>query len=134
MKRCGLNCGYGVGFGVLGGFIYYAAELPWYTELSVISMCFVACIGAFLKWSAGRLLQCSLGGWLAWLGRWTLIILIFHPLFNLVLSHLAPVFSLIDNTGLLFWFSETVLGIAGCLLMGVFLKWFKLGVLFGVRV
>lgn len=43
------NCKWGVVFGLLAVAIYCAVDLPWYTELSFPSICFVACVGILLR-------------------------------------------------------------------------------------
>ena len=128
------ECRWGTAFGLIAVTIYCATDLPWYTELSVVSMVFVACIGILLRWCAEWFLRFRVGRWSAWLGQWTLMILIFHPLFNLALSHAAPLFASADGTGVSFWIAETFFGIVGCLVVGKILQRTKFGVLFGVRV
>ena len=124
---------YGWAFGVLAVVAYCAMDLPWYTELSWVSMCVVACIGILLRWGAYRLLRFRIGGFLTWLGKGTLVILIFHPLFNLILSRASRCFASIDGTGLSFWIVEAVVGIAGSLLVGNLLRLVKINTLFGLR-
>ena len=124
---------YGWVFGVLAATVYCMVDLPWYTELSLTSMCFVLCVGILLRWMAGILLELRVGKFLAWLGRGTLVILIFHPLFNLVMSCATLCFASIDRTGLSFWIAEAVVGIAGSLFAGKLLRLVKLNVLFGLR-
>ena len=124
---------YGWVFGVLAATVYCMEDLPWYTELSLISMCFVLCVGILLRWVAGVLLELRVGKFLAWLGRGTLVILIFHPLFNLVMSCATHCFATVDRTGLSFWIVEAVVGIAGSMLVGKLLRLIKLNVLFGLR-
>ena len=124
---------YGWIFGLLAVIVYWMTELPWYTELSWVSMCFVACMGVLLRWSAGCLLKFRVGRFLTWLGKGTLVILIFHPLFNLILSRVSHCFASIDGTGLSFWIVEAVLGITGSLLVGNLLRLVKLNTLFGLK-
>ena len=126
-------CRWGAAFGLLAAAIYCAIDLPWYTELSVVSMAFVACIGVLLRWCSEWLLQFRAGRLLARLGRWTIVILIFHPLFNLFLSRAAPIFASVDGTGVAFWIVEAIAGIAGSLLVGKLLCLVKLNTLFGLR-
>lgn len=127
-------CRWGAAFGLLAVNIYCAIDLPWYTELSVVSMIFVACIGILLRWCSEWLLQFRVGSLLAWLGRWTIVILIFHPLFNLVLLRAAPFFASVDGTGLSFWIVEAIVGITGSLLVGKLLCFVKLNTIFGMRI
>ena len=124
---------YGWLFGVLATVAYCMTDLPWYTELSWVSMCFVACVGVLLRWSAYHLLKFRVGGFLTWLGKGTLVILIFHPLFNLIVSRASQSFASIDGTGLSFWIVEASIGIAGSLLVGNLLRLVKLNTLFGLR-
>lgn len=123
---------YGWVFAVLAAIIYCMTDLPWYTELSFVSMCFVGCIGILLHWSAGLLLRWRVGNFLAGLGKGTLLILIFHPLFNLMMSRVSHCFSFVDGTGLLFWIAEAFVGIAGSLLVGRLLHLVKLNAFFGL--
>ena len=128
------DCRWGVAFGLLAVSVLWVTDLPWYTEITFVSICFVSCIGVILLWIAKWLLKFKFGCRLAWLGRQTMVILIFHPLFNLVLFRAIPFFASIDKTGLLFWVVESILGIVGCLVVGNMLQRTKIGVLFGVRV
>lgn len=123
----------GWAFGLLAAVVYCMTDLPWYTELSLTSMCFAACIGIFLRWIAYRLLRFRVGRFLTWLGKGTLVILIFHPLFNLVLSRASLYFASIDGTGISFWIVEAVAGIAGSLIVGRLLRLVNLNMLFGLR-
>jgi fucose 4-O-acetylase-like acetyltransferase len=128
-----IDCRWGIVFGFLAVIIYSIVDLPWYTDLSFVSMCFVISIGLLLHWSAKRLLKFHVGSFLAWLGKGTLVILIFHPLFNLVLSRTAQFFSTIEKTGLSFWLIEAIVGIVGSLFLGRILRFVKLNTLFGLK-
>ena len=135
LKGSLLDCRLGSAYGLLAAVIYCAIDLPWYTELSVVSMIFVACIGILLRWCSEWLLRFRVGGVLARLGRWSIVILIFHPLFNLVLSRAAPLFASVDGTGVAFWLVETIIaGIAGSMFVGKLLVCLKLNTLFGLRI
>ena len=133
LKNHLLKFRYGWTFGLLAVSVYRLADLPWYTEFPAASICFVACVGIFMRWGGELLLELRIGKYLAWLGKRTLVILIFHPLFNLILSRAAHCFASIDRTGLSFWCIEAVVGIAGSLLVGKLLHLIRLNTWFGLR-
>lgn len=90
----------------------------------------------FLFWSAFeiKILQTYLSSLLAWLGRNTLIILVLHSLFIVLMKPLNTLFYKIDSSGILQVCMVTIITILGCLGSARILDKLKLSIyLFGVR-
>lgn len=119
--------------GVLGcvGLIWYGC--PWYTKLCIPTI--GLSLFALMVLHSIALKASSVKGvkFFSWIGRHTMVILIFHPLFNTAYKLLMRPILSIDGSGVLFFFSSAFFAICGCILLEFALKKCCVGWLFGLR-
>lgn len=119
--------------GVLGcvGLIWYGC--PWYTKLCWQTIGFSLFALMALHSIAQKVSNIKGLDVFTWLGSHTLVILIFHPLFNMIYKLLTRPLLSIDGSGVLFFFSSAFFAICGCILLELALKKCRVGWLFGLR-
>ena len=114
-----------------GAFMWFGH--PWYTELGWKTISLSMCVLMILN-SASHILFDKFGGSaLSLLGRHTMIILIFHPLFSTIFRVAQKTILSVDGTGVTFFLLSAIFSVVGCLVLEVFLKRIKIGFLFGLK-
>ena len=119
--------------GIIGfaAIIWYGC--PWYTELcwQTIGLSLFALMT--LHGIAVRVSGVKGMNLFAMLGRHTMIILIFHPVFNTVYKLLLKPLLLLDGSGVFFFLSSACFSVCCCLALEALLKKCRVGWLFGFR-
>ena len=106
---------------------------PWYTELcwQTIGLSLFA-----LMTLHGVALKVSKVKWInvfTWLGRHTMAILIFHPLFNAAYKVLSKPLLAMDGSGVFFFLSSACFAVCGCVVLELALRKCRVGWLLGFR-
>ena len=91
------------------------------------------CVLMILNSSSHILFDKFGGSALSHLGRHTMIILIFHPLFSTIFRVAQKTILSVDGTGVTFFLLSAIFSVVGCLVLEVFLKRIKIGFLFGLK-
>lgn len=121
----------------LAGVIGFSAIMwyghPWYTELcwQTIGLSLFALMA--LHSIAEKVAKIKMMDVFTGLGRHTMAILVFHPLFNTVYRLLMKHLLSVDGSGILFFLSSTTFAVCGCLVLEMALKKCRAGWLFGLR-
>ena len=119
--------------GALGIALILWYGYPWYTKLCYQTI--GLSLFALMVLHSIALKASSVKGvkFFSCIGRHTMVILIFHPLFNAAYKLLMRPILSIDGSGVLFFFSSAFFSISGCILLEFALKKCCVGWLFGLR-
>ena len=106
---------------------------PWYTELcwQTIGLSLFALMTLHII--AVKVSETKGVNVFTWLGRHTMVILVFHPLFNTAYKSLMKPLLALDGSGVFFFISSVCFAACGCIALEVALKKCRIGWLFGVR-